>query len=72
MKPETYKTGDGRLASAFRALLQDIDPLVSAILWKFIEQGKTGKSVTAHRSLQDPASLVGCVYHIHKNGWKCD
>ncbi|KAJ9497384.1 hypothetical protein LTR99_008840 [Exophiala xenobiotica] len=72
MKPETYKIGDGQHASAFRAILQDVDPLVSAVLWKFVEQGKTGKSVTAHRNLQDPASLVGCVYHIHKNGEKCD
>ncbi|KAH0845579.1 hypothetical protein AYO21_05508 [Fonsecaea monophora] len=69
--PEKYRRGSTNTvdacATAFEEIVEMNAELTTALMWKmFDHSGGTGSRIPTN-----PASLVGCVYHLHDDGGQC-
>ena len=69
--PGEYTVADGQYTKDFHQVVETCQPVATALIWKFIDQSKGGGKSNGKGKLQDPASMSGCVYHVHKAGEKC-
>ncbi|KAI1620357.1 hypothetical protein EDD37DRAFT_176471 [Exophiala viscosa] len=66
----TADTG-GHFTEGFRRLAETCPQAANALLWKFIDSRQVQRQNGGKEDLRNPATLIGCVYHVHKEGEKC-
>ncbi|KAK4938667.1 hypothetical protein LTR10_020935 [Elasticomyces elasticus] len=66
-KSQRFKDTEGKYSADLEMLLDCFDPVVRALLCKFVDQVNKGRK----KYLPDPENPTDCVYHVHKEGGRC-